>query len=137
MGKKVVYKVKAEDSTFFVAAINSAEDDYHLAWLLNNNLKTKLVRTEHLTDSTEQTFPAFFYLDEVGGISYTLASNKIGASHLLPQLKNVDYIFKISGTLTDNFQAETLSKIRSLREITACILIKSGPPSLLNFFRNL
>lgn len=137
MGKKVVYKVNAEDSTFFVAAINSAEDDYRLAWLLNGCLKIDLARTEHLMPSSDQTFPVFYYSDEVGGVSYTLVSNKIGANYLAPQLKNVDYLFKISGTLTDSIQAEALSKIRLLEEVFACILIKTRASPLLNFLSNL
>lgn len=137
MGKKVVYTVKAEEPTLFVAAINSAEDDYRLAWLLNSLLKIKLVRTEHITPLSNQSFPVFFYLDEVGSMSYTLVSNKTNGTYLVPQLKNIDYLFKISGTLTENFQTEAISKIRSLCEITACILIKSGTPTLLNLLRNL
>lgn len=137
MGKKVTYKVKAEDATYFVVAINSAEDDYRLAWLLNSSLKIKLVRAERLTHASDQAFPTFFYLDEVRGVSYVLASNRIEGSYLLSQLKNVDYIFKFSGTLTDGFETEVLSKLRSISEITACILVKSGTPTLLNFLRNL
>ena len=110
MGKRVVYKVKIEESTFFVAAINSTEDDYRLAWLLNNLLKIGLVRTEHITPLSNQNFPVFFYHDEVGAISYTLVANKTSGTYLAPQLKNIDYLFKISGTLTEEAHADILAK---------------------------
>lgn len=138
MGKKVVYKVNQKDTTaFFVAAINTAEDDYRLAWLLNGCLKINLVRAEHTTHNLNQSFPIFHHLDEVGRLNYTLIANKVDNSYLSPQLKNIDYLLKISGTLTDGLEQRVVSKIRSICEITACILIKTGTPTLINLLRNL
>ncbi len=137
MGKKIVYKVKANEPTLFVVAISTTEDDYRLAWLLNSSLKINLARAERLATSSLQSFPTFFYIDNVGGVSYMLVSNKVGGMYLTPQLKNVDYLFKISGTLTENLKAEVLSKLRSIPEITACILVKANNTSLLSFLNNL
>lgn len=137
MGKKVVYKVKTDEPTLFVAAINSAEEDYRLAWLLNGLLKLQLVRVEHITPLSNQNFSVFYYQDDVGRMSYTLVANKMHGSYLVPQLKNIDYLFKISGTLADRLQTETISKIRSLDEITACIRIESGSAVLFNLLRDL
>ncbi len=137
MGKKVTYKVKAEEPASFVVAINTTEDDYHLAWLLNNSLKISLARAENLVPSSSKRFPTFFYVDDVGGINYTLAANKMEGIYLTAQLKNVDYLLKISGTLTENFKTEVLSKIRLICEVTACILIKTDNTTLLNFLNDL
>lgn len=136
MSKKVTYKVKANEPSLFVVAINTTEDDYRLAWLLNSSLKINLARAEHLAPTSNQSFPTFFYMDDVGGISYTLAANKIEGMYLSPQLKNVDYLFKISGTLTESLKLELLSKIRLISEITACILIKTDSTPLLDFLNN-
>lgn len=133
MGKKAVYKVKAEDASFCVVALNTTEEDYRLAWLLNCHLKINLARTECLNHS----FPVFSYLDEIAGINYTLVSNKIKGSYLAPQLKHVDYIFKISGNLTQEAESDILSKIRALHEVAACIPIKTEVSTLVSFLSNL
>ncbi len=133
---KVKHSVKSNEP-FSILAINSSEDDYRLAWLLNESLGIKLARDEHLSPSSEQAFPAFLFSDEVSGLTYALVSNRTVGSYLLPQLKNVDYLLKISGTLTNEFHAVTLSKIRMLPEIVACIAVMPIPSALKTFFNEL
>ena len=137
MSKKITYKVKNEDPLPFVVAISTTESDYRLAWLLNSALKINLARAEYLASSSHQNFPTFFYPDDVGGIGYVLAASKVKGIHLTPQLKNVDYLFKISGTLTEDLKQELISKIRLIPEITACILVKTENSAFLCFLNNL
>lgn len=138
MGKKTTtYKVEP-DENFIAFAVSSAEDDYRLAWLLNTTLDITLGRTESTEQDEERLFPTFFYEDVSCKQHYTLAANRTKTGqYLIPQLKNVDYIFKISGTLTDERQTQLINALRIIPEISACIPIQTDSSAILFFLKKL
>lgn len=118
---------------FVLLAINTAEDDYHLAWLLNEHLSIALSRVEHVEQAIEDFhFSVFYASDATGNPTFTLVRTLSSGKSLLKQLKNVDFILKISGTLTDDAIGSIIATIRTIPQISACILVKQAPSGFLS-----
>lgn len=99
--KQTLRLLPEEEFEFKLIGIFSAENDYKISWLINKTLNINLVRDGNIgipiNQNVEQTFSHYFYEDKSEQIVYRLISNKSDYGCLIPELKNLDYFFKIRG----------------------------------------
>lgn len=132
------------EDDYSLIGIHSTEEDYRLAYLLNNFLKIKLTRFKHNLDFHNSTaeFPLFEYKDELNFINYYLINNKYIAlvdnqyeeglfggnysttSYLIPEKKKVDFFLKIEGCNNDDFIQNLVNDLNKINQIMTSYPIK-------------
>ncbi|MDR2291883.1 MAG: IPExxxVDY family protein [Prevotellaceae bacterium] len=133
MKSKTIKIKESSNQNFVVFAIISAEDDYYLAWNINNLLSLDLKKTEHPAFQNKipegNTVSCFNYICAKTNIEYSFICNKYGKFRLIPQLYNIDFMLKISGNLTNEQIKGIASAIRTVKGITACmnLIVKKTP----------
>ncbi len=125
------------EDDYSLVGIHSTEEDYRLAYLLNDNLKIKLTRFKHNLDFGNSTavFPLFEYKDESNYINYYLINNKhlelvdnqykdglfggdySTTSYLIPEKKKVDFFLKIEGSNNEDFIQNLVSDLNKINQI--------------------
>lgn len=140
------YKLILEDEfreDFSLLAIHCSSDAYKMAYLLNRNLGLKLHRRRTDLDFSkhglEISFPWFEFEDEQEYVTYDLLANKfrtvaartvasgglfgsddseeIITEHLIPELKKVDYLLKISSDSNATPLRKLLHNINEINEV--------------------
>ena len=122
MAKRNLTLEHQPETEFLLAGIVSAENDYKVCWALNQILTVSLGQVEPLLINSrgkETEFPLFYYQDSLK-VDYYLIPNKSGAVYLLDELKNIDYLLKIS----DVTAIEVIEKLKNARLFTAVSQIK-------------
>ncbi|UMB59416.1 IPExxxVDY family protein [Lutibacter sp. A80] len=139
-----VFTFDLEDD-YLLIGIHSTEEDYRLAYLINQHLNTKFVRYKHNLDFENSTieFPLFEYKDEKTYLNYYLINNKCiqvvddqyndglfggnysTTSYLLPEIKKVDFLLKIEGC-TSEFILELVDKLNKISEIITSFQIETN-----------
>ena len=125
------------DVDFSLIGIHSTEEDYRLAYLLNQHLSTKFNRFKTALDfeNSNAVFPIFEFIDENNFINYYLINNKhienakkqenVGlfggnfstTTYLIQEKKNVDYFLKIEGCNNMKFIQNTVNRLNSINQI--------------------
>ena len=133
------------EEDYSLIGIHSTEEDYRLAYLLNNFLKIKLTRFKHNLDFHNSTteFPLFEYKDELNFINYYLINNKYIAlvdnqykeglfggnysttSYLIPEKKKVDFFLKIEGCNTEDFIQNLVIELNKISQIITSYSIET------------
>ena len=126
-----------EEDDYSLVGIHSTEEDYRLAFLLNQHLNTKLTRYKINLDfkDSDAEFPLFEFKDENSYINYYLINNKhkqfvhnqenaglFGGnystiSYLIPEKKNIDFFLKIEGCYRESFIKNLINKLNALNQI--------------------
>lgn len=134
-----------EEDDYSLVGIHSTEEDYRLAFLLNQHLNTKLTRYKVNLDFKDSNaeFPLFEYKDENSYINYYLINNKhtqfvhnqenpglFGGnystiSYLIPEKKKIDFFLKIEGCYRENFIKELIEKLNALNQIITSYAIET------------
>jgi hypothetical protein len=110
------------DYDFEVLAIISSVKDYKLAWAINKSLNISLCKTNDVCfdfiKSGRLLISSFIFETEY--TTFSLLRNKsyeftkIAKPYLLPELKEYDYIIKISGVHTFLNAESTLERLKKL-----------------------
>jgi hypothetical protein len=115
-------KLKVDpDYDFDVLAIISSVKDYKLAWAINKSLNINLCKTPDISvdfvREGELLISNFIFETEYS--SFMLLKNKSKGSKpfLLPELKEYDYIIKISGEQTILNAEKIMNNMKSLSVI--------------------
>lgn len=141
MPKQRKIKLQLQASDFVMFAISSVEDDYRLVWLLNKVLEIDLVRAQYPNEQIETTHDQkityFIYKNAAKKLDFIFIGNKYPKFCLIPQLPTTDFVLKISGNLTDDEADGIAAKIRSVKEISACINLNVKKSSLLGVFERI
>lgn len=137
------------DEEFTLLGLHCSEEDYKLAYLLNQHLNTRFKRKRiDLDFSTEGlliTFPIYqfedafkysnFYLvtnkcrsteaslQSSGGLFSDVFSEKETIRYLLPELKNVDYFLKIYSDFENIPLRKIISEINAIKQIISAYQI--------------
>ncbi|SNR42094.1 hypothetical protein SAMN06265371_102472 [Lutibacter agarilyticus] len=126
-----------EEDDYSLVGIHSTEEDYRLAFLLNQHLNTKLTRYKNNLDfkNLDAEFPLFEFKDENSYINYYLINNKhkqfvqnqenpglFGGNYstiyyLIPEKKNIDFFLKIEGCYRESFIKNLIDKLNALNQI--------------------
>ncbi len=127
---------------YSLIGINCAEDDYRLAYLINQNLNTKFIRLSKNLDfkKSKAIFSIFEYQDD-DLRNYYLIRNKhtkfikneensdlfLGnfnsTTYLIPEKKIVDYFLKIEGYQKKIFLRNIINKLNKINQIGISIII--------------
>ncbi|WP_299776696.1 IPExxxVDY family protein [uncultured Formosa sp.] len=129
-----------EDVDYILIAIHSRLEDYRLAYYLNKNLNLSLTRSAQDVDYEyfSAAYSIFEWKDEINLITYNLVSNickreedslqssgslfaneeKIIKSYnLIPELKNVDYLMKITKEDLQISEQLIVNKIQEIPQV--------------------
>jgi len=127
--KKKVHKLVSEpNEQFSLIGIVTHENDYRLSWAFNQNLRFEFTKAESLCIEQPKleenpVFSVFRFDDEECFIQYQLISNKSENGFLIPELKNIDFILKISGEVTDPSFKELVLKIKKMEYVSTAFKI--------------
>lgn len=122
---------------YSLIGIHSTEEDYRLAYLLNQQLKTKFKRfkTDLDFENSNAVFPIFEFIDEKNFINYYLINNKYTenvennkstglfggnfstATYLIQEKKRVDFFLKIEGCNATKFIQSKVDQLNSINQI--------------------
>jgi hypothetical protein len=128
-----------EENDFCLIAIASHLSDYKISWLLNEELNYRFSQSDDLIVSETKTnnnskFSVFSFEDAVS--SYTLFSIRSGNNILLKSIKNIDYILKYHGHLSDQHIENLMERMKKMKNIITVfwIDIKSLKPKEIELF---
>lgn len=107
------------ENDFWLIGIASHDNDYRLAWSINNNLHLSLVKADNVLiyhDKYKQEISLSFYVQEVPdqGLAFRLFANRGDNFFLLEDFKNIDYFLKIDGIITESRYHELLELLRRI-----------------------
>jgi hypothetical protein len=128
--KKKIHKLVSEpNEKYSLIGIVSHENDYRLSWAFNQHMKMKFIKIESLVINQPKleenpVFSVFKYEDNESYILYYLIANKSENGFLIPELKSVDYILKISGELKDATLKDLLVRIKKMEFISTAFKIE-------------
>jgi hypothetical protein len=130
---KKIHKLKnfyPED--FRVICIASHQSDYRLSWALNEALSLGLQKAQdHSVKSSKgqvvQEFTKYAYEKASQSYRYYLIANKSSQGFLLPDMKNIDYLFKIEGEVEDDFLNDAIAKIRKINFVIIAFELEKIP----------
>ncbi|MDV7186733.1 IPExxxVDY family protein [Lutibacter sp. TH_r2] len=134
-----------DDEEFTLIGIHSTEEDYKLAYLLNQQLNTKFIRFQQTLDFQNSTaeFPLFEFKDNSSLENYYLINNKdtqvkenkntgglfngnyTTISYLIPEKKRVDYFLKIEGC-NRALALNLINKLNNLKQIITSYIIETN-----------
>lgn len=147
---KLVMDEESEEP-FTLIAVHSSEEEYKVAYLMNQYLNTRFKRRRLDVDFPSNglmiTFPLFDFLDEFnysqfylvankcriveaalqssGGLFSEVNSDKATDHFLLPEFKKVDYFLKIYSDF-ENVPLQTLvSKINNIEQIISAYIVET------------
>lgn len=134
-----------EEDEFTLIGIHSTEEDYKLAYTLNQKLNTKFKRFKQNLDfkNSNAQFPLFEYKNSCSLENYYLINNKdvqiiennngvelfggnyTTISYLIPEKKRVDYFLKIEGC-NQKLALKIINELNSLNQIITSYTIDSS-----------
>lgn len=117
-----------DDFNFFLIGISSHENDYRISWAINTCLKMAFKHADNLQVhnpkiSSVQEFSLYRYTDPENQLHYELFSNRCDNGFLLEEMKNIDYLLKISGDANKNFPAQLVNKLKKIDILTTAFEI--------------
>lgn len=144
-----IHKLNIQDFNeidYNLIAIHTTLEDYHLAFLINSQLKISLKKDKEEiisnTDSVEVAYSKFSFEDEKCGLVWNLIQNQKWIEteqaqdgffvfeepqkkkvFLLQEFKNVDYFLKIEEIETDEEAVEISNNIHEIDKVTAAYVV--------------
>jgi hypothetical protein len=120
--------VVEDDFQFLLIGISSHENDYRISWAINTQLKMAFRRADNLHIHNprvreDQEFSLYQFTDPETLLNYDLFSNRCDNGFLLEEMKNIDYILKISGDAGKNFPIQMVNKLKKIDIITTAFEI--------------
>ncbi|MGV6844746.1 MAG: IPExxxVDY family protein [Lutibacter sp.] len=130
------------EDDFSLIGIHSTEEDYRLAYLLNQHLNAKFKRFKNALDfkNSDSEYPLFEYVDCKSLNNYYLINNKCSVkaisetaglfggnyskiTYLIPEKKEIDYFYKIDGCNNPVFLQKLVTNLKQINQIITCYLI--------------
>jgi hypothetical protein len=127
--KKKSHKLIYEpDYSFILIGISSPENDYHLSWLINRKLNIGLSKIQNLQIFNKklgktQEFSIYSYEDDKKIIQYNLISNRCEDGFLIEEIRNIDYLMQIQGTVSEKQQEKIVTSLKEIEMINTSFLI--------------
>lgn len=129
VAKKKIHKLAVDfESDFTLIGIASHENDYRLGWAINKFLEIDLKKGQdlilnHPKHKIDIHYSMYHYKDEDNDIDYHLISNKSEKGFLIPEMKNIDFILRISGFPDTSFINELLIRLKKIDLVITAFLI--------------
>lgn len=124
---------------YSLIGIHTSEEDYRLAFLLNQQLKTNFTNSKNHLDfkNGAASFSIFEFIDEQHQLTKHLIANKFvgeerqstelnlftsevqfsNISYLIPEKKKIDYFLKIEGDINPNELNKIIDRINSINQV--------------------
>jgi len=128
--KRKLHKLNLEyKPDYILIGIASHENDYRIGWALNNDLGFNFIKTDDLVVykakyEIELSFSKYFLSNDPDLNSY-LISNKSEQGFLLPKIKNIDFILKLSVENGMDFIDDILFKIKKIDVVITAFVIEN------------
>lgn len=128
MAKKLHKLVVEDDFNFLLIGISSHENDYRISWAINQQLKIAFKRTDNIQIHNPRTgddkeFSLYTYTDPKTHLHYDLFSNRCDNGFFLEEMKNIDYLMRISGDFIKTFPAQMVNKLKKIDILTTAFEI--------------
>ncbi len=127
--KKKILKLEIEpENDYNLIGIASHENDYRLSWAINNSLGLDLKKDEDLILNHPKhkiiiNYSLFNFDDETNYITYNLISNKSEKGFLIPKMKNIDFILRVSGSTDQNLLNDLIFGLKKIDIVITAFLI--------------
>ncbi len=125
------------DNNYTLIGIHSTLDEYKLAYLLNNTLKTKFVRANYNLDFENKNNDASFsiyefinprfnhnwflisnqFTNNIEGVSTGLFQTNEITTYLIPEKKKVDFFLKLEGDFDAACIVKTVEQINTINQV--------------------
>lgn len=151
MATHKLYLDEEMDDPFSLIAVHCTEEDYKLAYLLNQHLNTRFKRNKKEVDYSTKgqiiTFPLYdfedaknhnsFYLvankcqvmeaslQSSGGLFDESDSEKVTTYYLLPEFKKVDYFLTIYSDVDSIPIATIVSEINKIKQVISAYSVEA------------
>ncbi len=128
--KKQTLKLKVDnDIRFRLMGISCHENDYRLVWAVNNQLKWNFVKTGNLVVhnqklKTDLEFSRFTFTDDSRYMTYHLISNRCPDGFLFPEIRNLDFLLRLSGEINNSELEILIKQYRKIDMISAVFAIE-------------
>ena len=136
------------DNNYTLIGIHSTLDEYKLAYLLNNTLKTKFVRANYNLDfenkNNNASFSIYEFINQKFSHNWFLISNQFTnniqevstgffstneiTTYLIPEKKKVDFFLKLEGDFEYEYVVKTVAQINTIDQVITSFTID---PNLL------
>lgn len=128
MTRKLHKLVVEDDYNFLLIGISSHENDYRISWAINTQLKMAFKRADNLQVhnpriNENQEFSLYQYTDPETNLHYDLFSNRCDNGFFLEEIKNIDYLLKITGDFNKSFSAQLVNKLKKIDILTTAFEI--------------
>lgn len=124
--RKKILKLQVDNEIrFSLIGISSHENDYRLVWAVNNHLGFSFSRIDDLVvhqakTGTDLEFSRYIYTAEESGITYSLISNRCDNGFLFADIRNLDFLIKMNGEVTNQEILDLVKKLKACEVISAC-----------------
>lgn len=138
--KKKLHKLNVSASPeIYIIGISSHENDYRLSWAINNQLGFKFSRSANLEVyndkiSENQVFSVYSFSEDEYEIRYYLISNTSQNGFLLPEYRNVDFIFLVQGEVSQKELDGLLDRLKKIEIINLVFEISNLSPKSMEKF---
>jgi len=127
--KRIPLNVGSADN-LLLCGIVSAEPDYKLSLALNKKMGISLKNKSPLNlideSGNELSFSRFSFANHSDDTVYNLISNRSEKQFLLKKLKNIDYIFQVQYTGSDNTISKVTMLLRETEAVNAVFVIDTA-----------
>ncbi|NOQ23996.1 MAG: IPExxxVDY family protein [Bacteroidales bacterium] len=140
VAKKKIHKLAIEiENDYSLIGIASHENDYRLSWAINKSLGLDLKKSEDLTlDHPKHkitiNYSLYIFDDENNFISYNLISNKSEKGFLLPEMKNIDFVLRVSGSPDQDLINDLVFRLKKIEIVITAFPISEVSDKLRKVF---
>ena len=130
--KKQTLKLKVDDQIRYkLLGISCHENDYRLVWAINSQLNMQFVRIDNLVVHHQKLmsdleFSRFAFPDEGRYLTYELISNRCPDGFLFPEIKNFDFLIKITGEIASSELQDFSRKMKAIDIVSAVFILQPG-----------
>jgi len=129
MAKKILLDIHSEPTYYTLIGIACHLRDYRLSYNLNKKLESGFAREQDLSvpipgKQGSAGFSFFYYKDEDHRNTYCLIANRSESLILVPEMKQLDFLFLIEGEFKKNRKDHLIRCIGSIPNILTTVEVK-------------
>ena len=128
--KKQTLKLHVDERVDFrIIGISSHENDYRVVWSVNQELGMQFTRVENLEVhqskiKTDLSFSKYRFDDEDRYIRYNLIANRCPDGILFPEIKNIDFVLQVAGTMNETEFQALVKKLKGITMVSALFVLQ-------------
>ncbi len=128
--KKQTLKLHVDEHVDFrIIGISSHDNDYRVVWSVNQDLGMQFARVDNLVVhqpklKTDLSFSKYRFDDEDRYVRYNLIANRCPDGILFPEIKNIDFVLQVAGTLNETEFQSLVKKLKGVTVISAVFVLQ-------------